>query len=207
MVNAAERFVPEVPPTEQVFGNIVSLEWTRHLRQTADQGAGFSISVPSSLGQSVYLNPRGLLDQAPLSSRARVLLEEIEAFGLQRGWTFPVVDRINETFSVLMVDCTTDAKDQERLMEQRMDEIRTAFIFLSEGLAARSLIERHGTDLLTPREKEALSWVQIGRKSKEVAVSMGIETCTANDHIARATAKLEASNRTQAATRAMILAL
>ena len=207
MVSQAQRFLETLPPPERVLGNIVSAEWTRHVRQRPDQGASFPIAIPSSLGQAMDVDPQRLLQQADLPMATQEILTEIEAFGMRRGWTFPVVDSINNTFSALLVDCTSDADDQARLMAEQENGIRSAFLFFTEGLAVRSLLLRHDSELLTPRETEALSWVQIGKKSKEIGLCMGIETCTANDHVARAISKLEASNRTQAATRAMIAGL
>jgi LuxR family quorum sensing-dependent transcriptional regulator len=57
---------------------------------------------------------------------------------------------------------------------------------------------------LTPREVEVLGWVARGRTAKEVAAILNIARRTAEEHVASAIRKLDASNRTHAVTIAIL---
>jgi DNA-binding CsgD family transcriptional regulator len=58
---------------------------------------------------------------------------------------------------------------------------------------------------LSAREREALGWVALGKSSRDVSTIMGISEYTVNEHINNAMTKLNASNRTDAAVRALML--
>ena len=80
-------------------------------------------------------------------------------------------------------------------------------VFIREGLLVNRLrTESHG-DLLTPRERDCLSWVAAGRSTKVIAETLHLSPATVNEYIASATRKLRASNRTQACARALLLGL
>lgn len=53
--------------------------------------------------------------------------------------------------------------------------------------------------LLTPREREILTWVSRGKSSAEIAQIVGVSERTANFHIGRVMRKLDVTSRTQAA--------
>jgi LuxR family transcriptional regulator, quorum-sensing system regulator BjaR1 len=58
---------------------------------------------------------------------------------------------------------------------------------------------------LTTREKQVLGWIAFGKSSREVGTIMSLSEHTVNDHIAHAIHKLDASNRTDAVLRALLL--
>lgn len=60
---------------------------------------------------------------------------------------------------------------------------------------------------LTPREREVLELVALGRTNREIAKDLVISVGTAKNHVEHIIAKLEASDRTQAVVRALELGL
>ena len=62
-----------------------------------------------------------------------------------------------------------------------------------------------GPSPLTPRETEVLTLLTTGRINQQIAESLGISQGTANVHAERIIRKLEVSDRTQAAVRAIEL--
>ena len=66
---------------------------------------------------------------------------------------------------------------------------------------------RHGSTpsglTLTQREKEVLTWVGRGKTSAEIAVILGLTERTVNFHCNGAMKRLDVTNRTQAAVKAM----
>lgn len=57
---------------------------------------------------------------------------------------------------------------------------------------------------LTRREAECLLWIAEGKTAWEAGAILGISEATANAHIARASAKLNASNRPHLVARAFV---
>jgi len=60
-------------------------------------------------------------------------------------------------------------------------------------------VSTSGTDVLTNREREILSWVARGRTNVEISQILAISTFTVKNHVQRIIKKLGASNRTEAA--------
>jgi len=52
--------------------------------------------------------------------------------------------------------------------------------------------------LLTPREREVLTWVAQGKTTWEISEILGIASRTVDEHVASAGRKLGAANRTHA---------
>jgi LuxR family transcriptional regulator, quorum-sensing system regulator BjaR1 len=68
---------------------------------------------------------------------------------------------------------------------------------------SKVMFERESS--LSAREKQVLGWIAFGKSSREVGMIMGISEHTVNDHIASTVTKLDASNRTDAVLRALLL--
>ena len=60
---------------------------------------------------------------------------------------------------------------------------------------------------LTSREKEVLCWTAEGKTAYEIAHILNVSERTVNFHINNAIAKLETSNKTQAAVKATALGM
>jgi len=71
------------------------------------------------------------------------------------------------------------------------------------GVVAERLAERMGGSNLTGRELEVLKLIVGGRSNKEIGAALGISEATVKSHINNVLSKLGASDRTQAATKAL----
>jgi len=61
---------------------------------------------------------------------------------------------------------------------------------------AKSSSRKH----LTPREREILYWIGLGKRNREIAVILGISIRTVEKHVQNVLDKLGAENRTAAAS-------
>jgi LuxR family quorum sensing-dependent transcriptional regulator len=59
--------------------------------------------------------------------------------------------------------------------------------------------------VLTAREREVLGWIAFGKSSRDIATIMKLSEHTVNEYISGASTKLQASNRTEAVSRALML--
>ena len=60
---------------------------------------------------------------------------------------------------------------------------------------------------LSPREREVLKWLRLGKTSWDISVIMRISERTVNYHVNNIMKKLDVTNRLQAVSEAMNLAL
>ena len=60
---------------------------------------------------------------------------------------------------------------------------------------------------ITPRQQEVLQLLAAGRSNKEIAIALGLSPATIKTHVAQAMATIGASNRTEAAARAINLGI
>jgi DNA-binding NarL/FixJ family response regulator len=74
---------------------------------------------------------------------------------------------------------------------------------LVSALADGSASARGGQDELTKREREVLALIVRGRSNKRIALELGIAEKTVKAHVGRVLAKLDVTDRTQAALRAV----
>jgi DNA-binding NarL/FixJ family response regulator len=95
------------------------------------------------------------------------------------------------------------------LKSASQEEVIDAIRVVSQGkrripsaLAAR-LAERVGRSTLSSREQEVLELVVNGLTNKEIAHALGISDITARNHVISVLAKLDAKDRTEAATIAL----
>jgi NarL family two-component system response regulator LiaR len=75
------------------------------------------------------------------------------------------------------------------------------------SLPERSLSSPPLSDLLTPREIEILERIVLGQTNREIARNLSVALATVKNHVHRILSKLEVSDRTQAAVRAIELGL
>ncbi len=60
---------------------------------------------------------------------------------------------------------------------------------------------------LTPREVEVLSWLAEGKSGPEIAIILGISTCTVRIHIQSTKRKLNASNIPHAVSQGFLIGI
>lgn len=78
---------------------------------------------------------------------------------------------------------------------------------LAEELAARPAGKGAGSQKLTPAEREVLRLMAQGLTNLEIGQRLGYKPGTVKDYVQRTLRKLEASDRTQAAVKAVRLGL
>lgn len=64
-----------------------------------------------------------------------------------------------------------------------------------------------GVTPLSERECEVMRWAAAGKTSCEIGIILGLTERTINFHVARAISKLNASNKTHAAVKAVMLGI
>ena len=93
----------------------------------------------------------------------------------------------------------------DQTIEAHIDDIRRI------GLMFHGAVRRQpglgGLVELSPREREVLMWTAAGSSSKVIAHRLNLSTRTVEHHIAAATKRLGAYNRTHAVAKALVLNL
>ncbi|WP_116137022.1 helix-turn-helix domain-containing protein [Trinickia diaoshuihuensis] len=67
--------------------------------------------------------------------------------------------------------------------------------------------DARGVSPLSEREREVLRWAAVGKTSCEIGMILGVTERTINFHVASAISKLNASNKTHAAVKALLLGI
>jgi transcriptional regulator EpsA len=78
---------------------------------------------------------------------------------------------------------------------------------MARDRAPVSMLESAGDGALSEREVEILHWVREGKSNHEIGMVLSISPLTVKNHIQRILKKLQASNRTQAVSKAMAMRL
>ena len=80
--------------------------------------------------------------------------------------------------------------------------------YIDPSVSKHILLQPPGSqDDLTPREKDTLRQLALGRSNKEIASALGIGEETVKSHVASVFAKLQVENRAQAIVKALKLAI
>ena len=139
--------------------------------------------------------------------RAQNFWEDARAHGLAVGWAQPVLAP-NGVRGMLTV-----SRSGEAFSESEIQVLAMKLAWLSQvahhGMS-RQIIQKAATTTdthLTERELEVLRWTAEGKTSGEIAIIIGITERTVNFHINSAMGKLNASNRTAAVVRAVLLGI
>ena len=94
---------------------------------------------------------------------------------------------------------TVDFIEKPLIDDVILEGVRHTLGLDKQGHAKRSEIDETAARiaLLTPREREVLDHVIMGRKNKEIAFDLGISPRTVEIHRARVMAKMQARNLSQ----------
>jgi len=187
--------VPEPPQRLEPFIllNGWSQDWTSHyVRENYYLDDPVAAHCRSTVGPFEW-------SDAPLpSKRAAEVIRVAQDFGLKRGFLVPVA----RTQSVHA--CVTMAGERPDFEPSAKKAIHLLSLFAHArimSLLSGNKETRH--IVLSPREREAMTWAAAGKSSGEMAVIMGITERTVNFLVARAQRKLNAANRTQAVVNAI----
>jgi DNA-binding CsgD family transcriptional regulator len=186
-----------LPGEEKTIGAIIHPEFQRRnqgMEPTPD------LRRVGLYGGAGYLR----ISDLPMSERRADIMRDI---GLTTVSTFGAPDRANRETSLLLANWFGGLKEFEQLFPLIRDQLVLGAVFIREGLVVSQLRANSDGDLLTPRERDCLSWVAAGRSTKAISELLHLSPATVNEYISNAAAKLGASTRAQACARALLLGL
>jgi transcriptional regulator EpsA len=99
---------------------------------------------------------------------------------------------------------------EERLMQALVPVVFGAYCraLVRDDASAAAQMESHsGDSALSEREVEILRWVRDGKSNQEIGAILSISPLTVKNHMQRILRKLQASNRTQAVSKAISMKL
>ena len=135
------------------------------------------------------------------NKQQRTVLEEAKEVEMHDGVVIPVHGVNQDLFFVSMV---TDSPDAAR--QAPMDHLRLMTVHLQTNylrLAKTAEMDEFQPPLLTPRERDCLSYCALGKTSWEIGHIMGISEKTVDFHLGNASLKLEAKTRVFAVVKAL----
>lgn len=152
-----------------------------------------------------------LWEQCPTDSPlAAQMFDEARQHGLANGITLPIRAGVGEQALLNLVGYSDPKKisgdiahivGQAHLMASYLHEAMRRVV-ISPDIQKRQL-----PPLLTPREKECLTWAAAGKTNWEIGHILNIAERTAESHLTNAIQKLDAVNRCQAVARAVSMGL
>jgi DNA-binding CsgD family transcriptional regulator len=152
------------------------------------------------------------IDGEKLSRKQMKLLEDASAIGIGNGLTIPLQSRSGEIASLSLIPgASLQAEDLHA--PELLNRVHLMAEYL-HGKAARIVIEEALTNsskrrrsLLSPREAEALTWVARGKSTWEISRILEISEKSVEFYLESCKHKLQATNRTQAVVKAIVLGL
>jgi LuxR family quorum sensing-dependent transcriptional regulator len=149
------------------------------------------------------LNPYSwgdIRENRDLKKSEKVILDEARDFGATDGFTIPIVT-LSGSVS-LFCPCGLDPD-----LSQRARAALEIIGIYSHHALKRALVQKQREDAahtpLTPREREIMQWVAVGKTDDEIADILSIGTTTVTSHVENAKQKLDAFRRTYAVVQAI----
>jgi LuxR family quorum-sensing system transcriptional regulator SolR len=142
-----------------------------------------------------------------LFKSAQDMWEEAHSYGLRVGWAQSSRDAFG------CVGLLTLARSAGQLTASELQANQAKMTWFTQHVhvgMSRLLIPKMAPEtqiLLTAREKEVLRWTAEGKTAYEISLILAISERTVNFHINNVVLKLGASNKTQAAVKAVALGL
>jgi LuxR family quorum sensing-dependent transcriptional regulator len=137
-----------------------------------------------------------------LSKSEKAIMDEAREFDVREGMTIPIVSRSGTV--TLFCPCGREPDISERARAA----IEIIGIYSNHALQ-RALLQQQRSEAtrtpLTPREREIMQWVAIGKTDDEIADILSISTTTVTTHVEHAKQKLDAFRRTYAVVQAIRL--
>lgn len=136
----------------------------------------------------------------PLKRAEKRIIEEAQEFDVNDGLIVPIV-----TLSGSMSVFSPCGRDPDLSAESRR-AVELISLYSHQALK-RVLLEGMRSSKthkpLTPREKEVMRWIAVGKSDQEIAAILSISAGTVNLHVERAKRKLDAFRRTFAVAKAI----
>ncbi len=146
-----------------------------------------------------------------LSKKQRQLLDDARSIGISFGLTIPLQSRAGETAAFSLIP---KKMQSEATLAPGIVNVAHLIGEYLHGRAARMVIEEALTNsskrrrsLLSPRESEALTWVARGKSTWEIARILDLSEKSVEFYLDSCKHKLQATNRTQAVVKAIVLGL
>lgn len=141
------------------------------------------------------------------SSAAASFWEDARVHGLRAGWAQSRYDARGIS-GLLNLSCADDGASREKLREAAW-KLSWLIDVAHEGFS-QLMIRKYLPEVLnelTVREVEVLRWTADGKTSGEIGNIMGISDRTVNFHISNTLKKLNATNKTAAAAKAVMFGI
>lgn len=129
--------------------------------------------------------------------KAAEVMNVARDFGMFEGFLVPVIRTTG------FHACVTMAGQKPDLDPDAKRSIHVISMFAHGRIAALSGETVRKKAILSPREREILQWVAMGKSSWDISLILGIAKSSVDTLTARATAKLDAVTRTQAVVNAI----
>ena len=141
-------------------------------------------------------------ERRDLKKSERTIIDEGREFGAHDGFIIPIVSLAGSLS--LFSPCGRDPD----LSPRSRAALEIIGIYSHQALT-RALVRRQRGEVvhtpLTPREREIMQWVAIGKTDEEIADILSISTTTVTSHVEHAKQKLDAFRRTYAVVQAIRL--
>lgn len=152
------------------------------------------------LGRQIPFTWDSCAVQDGIKKRQNLIFKEAEEAGMCFGLTVPIHSTSHPPAAVSIAGPSAD------IGAGQIHAAHLMAIYLHSAMV-RLVRERHSIDaekveLLSPRERECLRWVAIGKTNWEIGQIVDISENTVHYHLERAKRKLKVSTRTQAVVKA-----
>jgi LuxR family quorum sensing-dependent transcriptional regulator len=141
-------------------------------------------------------------ERRDLKKSERTIIDEGREFGAHDGLIIPIVTRSGSM--ALFSPCGREPD----LTPRARAALEVIGIYSHQALT-RALVRRQRDGVahtpLTPREREIIQWVAVGKTDEEIADILSISTTTVTSHVENAKQKLDAFRRTYAVVQAIRL--
>lgn len=136
----------------------------------------------------------------------RELRENARSFGLEHGVTFPVHSRHGDV-GLLSLVVRPDGPSAGHWQRNIPWGHLLAALTHDAMLQLTKSSQRRGVRPLTPREKECLKWIAVGKTNTEIASILGLSGHGVSYHVRNLMDKLEVGSRHHAISKAVALRL
>jgi len=141
-------------------------------------------------------------DGRDLKKSERAIIDEARDFGARDGFIVPIVSRSGSVSLFCPCGLEPDLSPRARAAVEIIG-------IYSHHALARAVVHTQRKEVvhtpLTPREREIMQWVAMGKTDDEIAEILSIGTSTVTSHVEHAKQKLDTFRRTYAVVQAIRL--
>jgi DNA-binding CsgD family transcriptional regulator len=191
--------IPRIAEHEPYLAVTYSAEWVDHYKRS-----GYELIDPVLAKGFSSILPVDWSEIGTGDRKYRKLFGEASEFGVGRqGLTIPVRGRHGERALFTITTQDTDAEWRAKLKWMMRDFQSIAHHFHQMVLRVEGIKQEDVA--LAPREIDCLRWAACGKTTNDIAAILLISPRTVEHYLNQAKMKLDATNITQAVTKAMAL--